>query len=617
LKETDRFTMLLIVISRFAALVPLLLTTTIVADSWRCHIIDPDPRDHGPDGATIRDFDQDGLPDLLVPFEQGDYSRLYFHPGYQFAQNQSRWTYIEFPFGGEDNGAGDLDQDGHIDLVINGGHIFFNPGPQHAREAEAWQQMTLFTKQARVPVVRDIDGDSHSDLLVNGTHLYRAPTKGKRIKENWMLHRLGETTWPMNALFHDINRDGNDDIVVADRNGLGTVWFEAPTNNRLAPWPFKVIDPRTNISFMKIADIDHDGKEDLVLTTKDTKSITILRRTSHTSSPQFEEFTIPQAAGDFPKGVNVFDYDEDGKQEIFALPKGRGEWIAEVRSEGSAMTFDTKALSIPGLSSRLKMDDAIHEDMDGDGDMDIVTTDENGGWGVIWFENPLRHLTDIETKPDPQGAYHVTELIHEDDFEVNASAWAVEQMEGGTTDVHYGVMEIEDAKGCTVWFRHRMSAPVLIEFDVKMIQGKGPFDRVSDLNSFTMAIDPENPDDILANGANRGGSFKNYHSLKLYYVGYGANNNKTARFRRYVGDGTRPVLPEHDLQRSHLPNQWRRVQILSTEGNYQYWIDGELVFDIHDPQPHTSGWFGFRTVRNHMMIDRFRVWRVEKSAPKN
>ena len=29
-------------------------------------------------------------------------------------------------------------------------------------------------------------------------------------------------------------------------------------------------------------------------------------------------------------------------------------------------------------------------DLDGDGDMDIATTEENGGWGVIWFENPSK-----------------------------------------------------------------------------------------------------------------------------------------------------------------------------------------------------------------------------------
>ncbi|MGB1129279.1 MAG: hypothetical protein ACPG4K_04465 [Haloferula sp.] len=34
------------------------------------------------------------------------------------------------------------------------------------------------------------------------------------------------------------------------------------------------------------------------------------------------------------------------------------------------------------------MDNAWQGDLDGDGDTDIVTTEENGGWGVIWFENP-------------------------------------------------------------------------------------------------------------------------------------------------------------------------------------------------------------------------------------
>jgi len=29
--------------------------------------------------------------------------------------------------------------------------------------------------------------------------------------------------------------------------------------------------------------------------------------------------------------------------------------------------------------------------LDGDGDRDIATTEENGGRGVIWFENPAKN----------------------------------------------------------------------------------------------------------------------------------------------------------------------------------------------------------------------------------
>jgi hypothetical protein len=45
-------------------------------------------------------------------------------------------------------------------------------------------------------------------------------------------------------------------------------------------------------------------------------------------------------------------------------------------------------MDMPSPESRKKMDNAFLVDLDGDGDMDIATTEEDGGWGVIWFENP-------------------------------------------------------------------------------------------------------------------------------------------------------------------------------------------------------------------------------------
>ena len=33
-------------------------------------------------------------------------------------------------------------------------------------------------------------------------------------------------------------------------------------------------------------------------------------------------------------------------------------------------------------------------DLDGDGDLDVVTTEENTGLGVLWYENPTNHKKD-------------------------------------------------------------------------------------------------------------------------------------------------------------------------------------------------------------------------------
>lgn len=211
-----------------------------------------------------------------------------------------------------------------------------------------------------------------------------------------------------------------------------------------------------------------------------------------------------------------------------------------------------------------------------------------------------------EDKPSKEVLYH-------DNFDTDLSQWVVEQAKGGSTELKDGKLVINDKKGCTVWFKQKLSGSIIINFDVVMVDNQGENDRVSDLNCFWMATDPNHPDNIFANKT-RGGLFKNYHYLKLYYVGYGANNNTTTRFRRYKGGGERPVLPEHDLTDKkflHTANQKITITIIANGESIQYLRDGEMVYNITDPQPYLEGWFGFRTVRNHMHIDNFTVSRVK------
>ncbi|AKC84178.1 hypothetical protein IMCC26134_14350 [Verrucomicrobia bacterium IMCC26134] len=206
-------------------------------------------------------------------------------------------------------------------------------------------------------------------------------------------------------------------------------------------------------------------------------------------------------------------------------------------------------------------------------------------------------------------------LIHHDHFDRDLSAWVVEQAPGGTTSIVEDQLDVDDAKGCTVWFREKLTGPIRIEFDATLIQQGGPNDRVSDLNCFWMATDPAHPEDLFANSKARAGSFKNYDALRLYYVGYGANDNKTTRLRRYPGDGTKPLLPEHDLNTPefmNVANRTLKIQVVADGSRIRFVRDGQTVFDFTDAAPFTSGWFGFRTVRSHLRLDNFRVYRLAR-----
>ena len=187
------------------------------------------------------------------------------------------------------------------------------------------------------------------------------------------------------------------------------------------------------------------------------------------------------------------------------------------------------------------------------------------------------------------------------------TVWAVEQMPGGRVTSQGNALIIEDTAGATVWYREKLTAPVEISYDVTVVMRDGPFDRLSDLNCFWMAIDPPSPH--LRPGG-RSGKFPEYSSLLTYYVGYGGNKNTTTRFRRYDGSPDRPLLPEHDLADKKvllIPNHSYHIRLVARDGVAEFWRDGEKIFSYVDPSPLASGWFAFRTVRSHLEIRNFKV----------
>ncbi len=195
--------------------------------------------------------------------------------------------------------------------------------------------------------------------------------------------------------------------------------------------------------------------------------------------------------------------------------------------------------------------------------------------------------------------------------------WTIEQ-ESPQTIVHFAkdTLEIDAPKGITLWYNQPLSGNITITYKALLIMKGGSNDRLSDLNSFWMAQDPLYPDNIFTRKDWRGGVFGKYYSLKMYYVGFGGNNNTTSRFRKYDGDydsfqkgKTRPDIIREYTDSEHLlkPNIWYEVRIDISGNNVTYTLNGEKLFDYDDPTPYRSGYFGFRTVESHQLITGFSI----------
>ncbi|PHN02705.1 DUF6250 domain-containing protein [Flavilitoribacter nigricans] len=208
------------------------------------------------------------------------------------------------------------------------------------------------------------------------------------------------------------------------------------------------------------------------------------------------------------------------------------------------------------------------------------------------------------------------ELIDTDPFTTDLSRWKPELEPGGTIALTDGKLEITAAGGCTLWFKEKLKQPLMIEYTATVIDEGGPHDRVSDLNCFWLADDPESGE-LLAD-TSRTGKFSQYDRLRLYYVGLGGHNNTKTRFRRYRGTGEKPLLPEHDLSDPKYlitPNAPNHIRIVVFEGEVQYWRNDQLIYDFYDPSPYVSGYFGFRTVRNHMTVEDFKIYKINQLQP--
>jgi hypothetical protein len=129
-----------------------------------------------------------------------------------------------------------------------------------------------------------------------------------------------------------------------------------------------------------------------VLAATKPAEVLYLRRKDKTGNA-WESSTIPYPDNSgSAKAVNVGDIDLDGSPDLVVTcehAKAPLKGVSWLSYEGSPLTGKWQSHDISGADG-VKHDMAPLADLDGDGDLDVITTEEVTGLGVIWYENPTR-----------------------------------------------------------------------------------------------------------------------------------------------------------------------------------------------------------------------------------
>lgn len=192
-----------------------------------------------------------------------------------------------------------------------------------------------------------------------------------------------------------------------------------------------------------------------------------------------------------------------------------------------------------------------------------------------------------------------TDLLWEADFDASAD-WRIERQESGSVEFTDDGLHVDciDEGGLTVWTPREFPEDLLVEYTATVHE---PDERTTsrNLNCFLCAADEEEP---LAEHP-RSGSYNDYHGFPNYVF---TLTRTHSRLRRDPG-----FERVSELMLGAQPDTEYTVRVRKRDGRIVASVDGRVLHDWTDDDPHGSGWIGMRTYNTDVTYDRWAVYGID------
>ncbi len=332
------------------------------------------------DEVAIADFDNNGSLDIVALTPNQDKITIYLNDGNGGFGSGTVKTALFGPF---DVDAADLDNDGDVDILVavaganNSSSLQIYKNNGNGTFADAVNYATPGQRTAREHVAVDMNGDGFLDIVQSNTNddsLYVFLNSGTGTFSS--VTGFGATGHMGALAFADVDSDNDMDIVTTDGTNNVIRFYQNNGNGVLSAGAgYNVGTTPVDLEF---AGFSGSGPDVMVVNQGSDNTTTWYSP----SGIEFGSFNT-QSVGDEPATIAIGDLDNDNDLDAVVGNNVSQTLSFQIETTSSASSDVAHSESYTYSLAPTYANDVKLADMDGDGDLDIVTANQDGTFSVI------------------------------------------------------------------------------------------------------------------------------------------------------------------------------------------------------------------------------------------